>query len=81
MPREMVKDVAGLYDIHVGWSNQSVQIGLETASLESLINYLKANYEDIGEASSIWASLERDEINALIRLLRKARDRAFGADA
>lgn len=81
MPREMIRDVAGLYDIHVGWSNQSVQLGLETSDGRSLIDVLSENYEETGKAKSVWSSLERDEINELIRKLRKARDRAFGADA
>lgn len=34
-----------------------------------------------GVYSSLWATLDRDGINRLIRLLRKARDASFGSDA
>lgn len=81
MPRETVRDSAGLYNPQVGWSNGTVQLGLETASGESLIDVLDDNYSDSKDAKSIWSSLDRDGINRLIRLLRKARDGAFGADA
>lgn len=30
--------------------------------------------------SSVWSTLDRDECNKLIRLVRKARDQAFGRD-
>lgn len=81
MPREVVRDVAGLYDIQVGWSNDTVQLGLETASGKSLVEVLSDNYSDAKDANSIWSFLTRNEINRLVRLLRKARDSAYGADA
>jgi len=31
--------------------------------------------------NGIWSTLDRDAVNRLIRVLRKARDQAFGADA
>jgi len=81
MPRETVRDTNQLYDIQVGWSANTVQLGLETDDFPSLLDALKASYEDISKAKSIWASMDRDAINRLIRLLRKARDSAYGADA
>jgi hypothetical protein len=81
MPRETVKDTNQLYDIQVGWSVGTVQLGLETDDFPSLLNALQANYDDSSKAKSIWASMDRDGINRLIRLLRKARDSAYGADA
>jgi hypothetical protein len=38
------------------------------------------SHQDTGY-TSVWATLSRDGCNALIRAVRKARDRVFGADA
>lgn len=81
MPRERVTDTNDLFDIQVGWSEGTVQLGLETNDFPSLLDALKVNYEDSATAKGIWASLDRDRINRLIRLLRTARDKAYGADA
>lgn len=82
MPRESVRDTNQLYTVEVGWSpGGTVQLGLETDDFPSLLDALKANYEDSSIAKGIWSSLDRDGINRLIRLLRKARDSAYGADA
>ena len=81
MPKETVPDTNQLYDIKIGWSPGTVQIGLETLDFPSLLDALKVNYEDSKMAKSIWSSLDREGINRLIRLLRKARDNAYGADA
>lgn len=40
---------------------------------------LEAFHDQLGD--SLWTYLERPSVNRLIRLLRKARDTAFGADA
>ena len=66
MPREKITAMDA--DIQVGWSteNESVQLGVTP----------ERDYD-----AGLWTSLTRDQINVVIRTLRKARDRAFGADA
>lgn len=70
MPKEQVtqdKDFVA----KLGWGNEtSVQIGVE-----------KMGDEPIGDYKSVWATLhDRDECNQLIRLVRKARDAAYGEE-
>jgi hypothetical protein len=73
MPRETVKDLSSMFDVQVGWSEETVQLGLSTTNGNSIVEVLG----EYTEADSIWASLGVDELNKLIRLLRKARDRAY----
>lgn len=52
----------------------------EADRIESLFNLIEA--KDLPyEYSSVWATLERrEDCNKLIKLIRKARDQAFGRD-
>lgn len=78
MPKETVKDISDLFDLKVGWSNQSVQVGLETNDFPTLSDALKAMGDN---PKSVWSNLDREGCNRLIRLIRRARDGAFGSDA
>jgi hypothetical protein len=96
MPKEIIYDEAGTYDVHVGWSNLTadkaegptggqVQVGVETRSGLPLFDQLwperpKQVLEGYPAFRGVWGSLDRAGCNKLIRVLRRARDQAFGRD-
>lgn len=93
MPKDKIYDNAELFDIEVGWSREgeSVQLGLATHDGRSLAEWLAGQDENrertVGEQlaapagfASLWATLDRAQINRLIKSLRKARDDAYGRD-
>lgn len=57
----------------VGWSN----VGFVQVATRGGGDY----DEQVNPRPGVYADLDRDQINRLIRTLRKARDAAFGADA
>lgn len=75
MPKDKVVTAAGpgtyaegLPWVQVGWArNRDVQIAV-----------LRQEEHD---PNAQWMDLDREGINKLIRILRKARDQAYGADA
>ena len=90
---EVIDDDSGLWNIHVGWDGHgSVQVGIESADHRCLIDILVGDAIDretldklLGDGqlpafTGLWGSLDRDKVNELIRVLRKARDRSFGRD-
>jgi hypothetical protein len=69
MPKEAILTENDEKFVEVGWSPfpaGSVQIGVGLEDEDNM---------------SWYADLNRDQVNQVIRNLRKARDRAFGADA
>lgn len=76
MPRETVYDETGEFDIHVGWARDSsdVQVGVETHDGQHVVSLDGQDY------AGLWCTLNRAGCNRLIRLLRQARDTAFGKD-
>jgi hypothetical protein len=74
-----------------------VQVGIETADGRPVAAHLTivgdlvvdggerlvspASASDLAEFQSLWGTLSRSSINALIRDLRRARDSVYGADA
>ena len=67
MPRETITTTDD-HRVRVGWERQgSVQVGVD---LEESV---------VGE-TGLWSSLNRTGCNDLIRVLRRARDAAFGRD-
>ncbi len=88
MPKERIHDEAGMYDVHVGWDRGPaegagyVQVGVETHDGLALVEHLTAKPEDTGiaEFKGVWGTLDRAGCNRLIRVLRRARDQAFGGD-
>lgn len=80
MPREIVKSHAGPWHVKVGWGGpfgEDLQIGLETDDGQSMQDVLQGDFGSAG----LWGHLDRDGANRLIRILRRARDATFGADA
>lgn len=77
MPRETVRDFVDSWDVQVGWSPQTVQLGVTSRDDKNL----KEMLENPELYTGLWSNLDRNGINRLIRLLRKARDGAFGSDA
>lgn len=77
MPREHVAGDGLTSDndewrVTVGWNRDGhVQVATETIPAEGTTT-------SVGNGK--WVDLDRARINALIRLLRKARDQAFGRD-
>lgn len=72
MPRENILVDDGMWKVAVGWSKMMNQV--QIATLNSL------HPEDDVQAG--WfVELDRQQINDLINLLRKARDGALGKDA
>lgn len=73
MPRETVKDLSGMFDVQVGWSENTVQLGIATADGKSITDALG----EFKEATSLWSTLDENTIDNLIRMLNKARYKAF----
>jgi hypothetical protein len=68
-PSVPVEDAKELNLVDVGWHNNGhVAIGVRPAG-------------QAGPEDGLFADLDRDQINKLIRTLRRARDAAYGADA
>ncbi len=72
MPKEIITNGSfqrGDAWVQVGWRrDQGVQIGVEQEA-------------QAGAETQTFVHLARDDINRLIRTLRKARDAAYGSDA
>lgn len=93
MPKEVIRgNPIGSSDddrtthVEVGWNkDMDVQIGvhLPFKSLAFInIDPASGQHDPVTELfNSLWADLSRQQINQLIRALRKARDQAYGADA
>lgn len=81
MPKEKIRDEAGMYDVHVGWErDKHVQVGVETADGRTLAEHLTAEQDTPASFKGLWGTLDRAGCNRLIRALRQARDAAFGRD-
>lgn len=86
MPKEVIHDVAGQYDLVVGWGvGDQVQIGSETADNRPIVEHLKPTGEDDVldrplESTGLRGTYSRDGLNQLIRAARRARDATFGRD-
>lgn len=89
MPKETVYDVTRSFDVEVNWSRVGghVQVATvvppaETADGPESLAALMAGWteETKATATGLYATLDRDGINRLIRVLRRARDQSFGRD-
>ena len=83
MPKEKIDDfVTDQFSVTVGWERDKyVQIATVynpgAKNAYAAIEEMKAE----GEAFTGWhTTLDRDHINRLIRVLRRARDQTFGRD-
>lgn len=78
-------DTTGVSDdvcVSVGWNRAGwVQVNLNTptAHLASVLS--SYTNDNAGDATVYSETLSREEVNKLIRTLRKARDQAYGSDA
>lgn len=97
MPKEVIRDEAAMYDVQVSWAREKyVQIGIETHDGVPIASHLieRPDATDLNESvddmlyqgqlaafTGLWGTLDREGCNRLIRVLRRARDQAFGADA
>lgn len=87
MPKQLYTDEAGMYNIRLGWTpgdtggTGNVQVGIESADGRPIVERLAEGGTDPAQFRSLWGTLHRTAINALIRDLRRARDSVYGADA
>lgn len=81
MPKEVVHDEVGLYDVTVGWDHGAVQVGISTRDGESIASKL-SNLEDdeLVRFTGLWGTFNRPNLNRLIQVLRRARNSVYGAD-
>lgn len=96
MPKETIRSstYGPMFDVEVRWGRDSsdVQIATvmppaQTSEAPQNLAQLVASWDDAcGDpenpdgARGLYSSLDRHAINELIRVLRKARDQAFGRD-
>lgn len=81
MPKEAIYDDCKLYDLMVGWQKDKyVQIGVETHDGGTLAHALGCDLDEKPTFTGVWGTFDRDGLNRAIRMLRKARDEAFGRD-
>lgn len=73
MPREVIKGVNGMYDLHIGWSEETVQIGVVTEDKTPLLDML----EDYTDANGVWSTLDRESLDRLILTLNRVRVKAY----
>lgn len=91
MPRETVFSDVGDFVVTVGWSReQYVQVATECVAEPEVLRQRVLDLLNEGSATNPdgrhvfrgwYTTLDRTQVNNLIRLLRKARDSAYGADA
>lgn len=88
MPKEVVA-TADQHDVEVAWGRDAgyVQVGTVAAehhSLEEFLEHARAPENDgpgvAAQYRGLFGTLDRNGVNHLIRVLRRARDQAFGRD-
>jgi hypothetical protein len=95
MPKEVIRDVAGQFDVTVGWNRAPGEVQIATVvrpperdgeprTLRELVESWPEGagryHDDTELLTGLWSTLDRRQLNELIRVLRKARDAAFGRD-
>lgn len=85
MPKETIQTEG--HPVTVAWTRagENVQVGTVTTDGSSLLQLVERFTQEEGvEAASVmqglFGNLDRDGCNQLIRVVRKARDQAFGRD-
>lgn len=95
MPKELIASTPGSNVVEVTWGTGPYSVQIATYSHDRLISHtVPKNVVDAGvnpvdiettpehtPFTGWYADLGRDEINRLIRVLRRARDKSFGSDA
>ncbi len=75
MPREMIESNGlRMFDMHVGWSKEQeyAQLGVELTPESNDVVTVNGV-----EVNGLWATLSPENIDRLIKLLRKAKRQAF----
>lgn len=88
MPKEMIHTNTGArFGVEVRWGRDSGDIQIATVMGEPLTSEepqnlveLVATWKDTIHGRGLFADLNRQQINRLIRVLRTARDQALGKD-
>lgn len=95
MPNEVIHDVDNTYDLHVRWLHDGyVQIGVETRDGQPLLEAmgLSALMASGGTASQdmpdltdthykgVYATFNRQQLNAIVRAVRRSRNAVYEAD-
>lgn len=94
MPKETISSTPNSNTVSVSWGKDRPGIQLVTASSTRLVastveRFGQGDYPAREDAQPVaeglpfdgwYADLDRDEVNKLIRVLRRARDQAFGRD-
>lgn len=76
MPKEIIKNVVGGdTDVKIGWSREAGYLQIATVAPQG-----RELNSTIPEANGWHVDLDRDTINQLIRVLRKARTQIYGKD-
>jgi hypothetical protein len=74
MPREkIVHNKFRMFDTEVSWSRDSNYVEIGT----TIPDYKTFDEMNLGEYDGIWNELDLQELNKLIRVLKKARRQAF----
>lgn len=85
MPRETIHGPTDESVVKVGWSDHAVQVGVELNDTRRItIQGVEIRTSETSTTPEtyrgVWANLDREQINRLIRVLRTARDKAYGRD-
>lgn len=88
MPKETIACTPTSNTVAVAWGKDMSQVQISTANPDRLV---ASTVERVGHGGTVtvseapfdgWhADLDRESLNRLIRVLRRARDQAFGRDA
>lgn len=87
MPKEFVHDDGGMFSVQVNWGRDSSHVQIATVidphdeKVKNLSELISTWDDETCELSTgLFSTLDRYKINQLIRVLRRARDQAFGKD-
>lgn len=82
MPKELIRDDVNTFAVRIGWERGScVQVATVRPDRELRMSYDKDGDGEVFYGDGLYATFDsREQINNMIRVLRRARDQAFGAD-
>ena len=85
MPKEYIESCEGPFDgapfaVRVGWSREAEYVQIATIDPEGETLSDSGGKNEVKVEGGNFVDLDRRRINDLIRLLRRARDQAFGRD-
>ena len=80
MPKEVIRDTAGMYDIAVGWSvvDEYVQLGaVFSKNGKSAVKIV--DLESDLEYTGLWSTLSEEKIDELIKVLKRVKRKVYSA--